>query len=256
MKTRAFFKLLFLGMPILFFTALAFGNTPVIPDAGPEVTGTAYLSGSKQLVYRETHFYSADRLTHRVEYRDSQGEWLAEKTIDYRTGLTTPEFEITHIPMKQRRKIYWSQGNITVTSQILEADKQSVAQIRPRYPLVIDAGFDTFIRKHWNTLTQGNSFEFYFPLPQRAKLIRLKVRQIPCSIPAIERHCFQLLPANAFLRLITEPVELGYRLLDRRLIHYRGLSNIEDKHGEDLHVDIFYEYRKSTPSCCHRPLVM
>jgi hypothetical protein len=51
------------------------------------VIGDAYDVDEQQLLYREYHFYSEDLLDHKVIYKNPEGQELAVKTLNYRSGL-------------------------------------------------------------------------------------------------------------------------------------------------------------------------
>lgn len=207
------------------------------------VIGEAYDLYGQELKYREYHYYSDEGLTHQVVYRDSDDKIMVDKTIDYRSGLTTPEFSQSHSQTPHDISISWYEDDL----KIKNSDSSNVITVKK--PLVIDAGFDHFIREHWLELTSGSTLHFYFPLPKRSTLAKLRVKQSTCSYKTDTDSCFSLEVSNWLLRLLVDPIELGYAGDTRSLMRYRGLSNIEDDQGQGLVVDIRYRYVENSEAC-------
>jgi hypothetical protein len=205
------------------------------------VVGNAYDRDDQKLRYQEYHYYSADGLDHRVEYKDSQGNLLAEKTVDYRAGAMAPSF-------KQQSWLYPETLAVSVQAQQLliqytEGATEEKQTVKRQQPLVVDAGFDNYIREHWQPLLDGKSLEFYFPAVTRLSLVKLRVKLTSCSYPTESDNCFTINSASWLIRLLLAPIELGYDSQTRRLSRFRGLANLSDEQGKGLEVDIKYQYR-------------
>ena len=112
--------------------------------------------------------------------------------------------------------------------------------------MVIDAGFDYFIRENWQDLLASKQLKFYFLAPVRQSLVKLRMQQKPCSYGSDTHVCFSINPANWIVRLLLDPIELGYDRHTQQLSRYRGLANISDADGNGFRVDIHYSY---SPLC-------
>lgn len=130
--------------------------------------------------------------------------------------------------------------------------KRVIAQPNDSLPLVIDAGFDAFVRRYWDELVAGASREFQFPFADRSSLVEMRIKPLTCSYATKTEQCFRLELANWFLRMVVKPIELGYDAGSRRLTRYRGLSNIGDGKGNGLVVDIHYDYGGIAAPACQR----
>ena len=205
------------------------------------VLGNAYDRDGQQLRYQEYHYYSDDGLDHRVDYKDPQGKLLAEKTVNYRTGHMSPSF-------KQQSWLYPEMLAVSVQArqlliQYTEGGSEARQAVSRQQPLVVDAGFDHYIREHWEPLLAGKALEFYFPAVTRLSLVKLRVKASRCSYPAESDRCFMINSASWLIRLLLAPIELGYDAETRRLSRFRGLANLSDEQGRGLEVDIKYQYR-------------
>jgi len=218
-----------------------------------ETVGLAYDLKSDELLYSETHCVSEDGSERDVFYKDAESKLIASKRVDYSSGVTTPSFVQHNLYSSEFIEVGFEQG--TVSMAIIDADSRTTlksAQAQPgeKLPVVIDAGFDAFVRQNWNSLVAGNSHEFQFPLADRERLIDLRIKPLDCSYLTQTDQCFRLDVANWFLRMLVKPIELGYDSERRRLTRFRGLSNIGDENGNGLVVDIKYDYQDIPVEAC------
>lgn len=218
-----------------------------------QMTGEAFDLDSGELLYHETHCVSADESEREVLYSDAHGKLLARKLVDYQSGATTPSFEQQNFYSSEVIRVGLRSDELTMT--IVDTDSRearSKVSLRPdsNLPVVIDAGFDGFVRKHWDSLVAGEALEFQFPFADRESLVELRIGRLGCSYEGSGDQCFRLDLANWFLRMLVAPIELGYDPDKRRLTRYRGLSNIGDGNGNGLVVDLRYDYRNVPENAC------
>jgi hypothetical protein len=218
-----------------------------------ETVGLAYDLKSDELLYSETHCVSEDGAEREVIYKDAESKLIASKQLDYSSGVTTPSFVQHNLYSSQFIEVAFEQG--TVSMAIIDADsretlKSAQAQPSQKLPVVIDAGFDVFVRQNWDSLVSGESHEFQFPLADRERLVDLRIKPLGCSYLTQTDQCFRLDVANWFLRMLVKPIELGYDSERRRLTRFRGLSNIGDENGNGLVVDIKYDYQNIPVEAC------
>ena len=206
-----------------------------------QTIGSAYDLESDELLYRETHCVSEDDLAREVIYQDVKGKLIARKNLDYSSGATTPSFVQQNFYSGELIEVALDQGIVSMA--VVDADsgkalKSAEEQPNQKVPVVIDAGFDAFVRQNWDIMVAGESLTFQFPLSDRGSLIELRIQPLSCSYETQTDQCFRLDLANWLLRVLVKPIELGYNADSRRLTRYRGLSNIGDANGDGLVVDI------------------
>jgi hypothetical protein len=221
---------------------------------GYVVVGDAYSMASGELLYREYHHYSDDGLQHRVSYVDANGRPLAEKALTYHKGPAVPEFSQRNLLSGSKVQVQWRGEQLAMAYG--EAAELEEALLKPRQPLVIDAGFDAFIRQQWQRLAQGDEVAFFFTMPARQTLVELALSKVRCGQDARGDRCFLLQLDNWLFSLLVDPIALEYDTATQRLMRYRGLSNIEDEQGKGLLVDIHYHYDIQThhqlSACCQQ----
>lgn len=218
-----------------------------------ETIGRAYDLESDELLYSETHCVSDDGIKRDVYYRDADSKLIASKLLDYRSGVTTPSFEQHNLYSSESIEVGFEQGMVSmevIDTETREPLKSAQAEPSQKLPLVIDAGFDFFVRRNWDSLVAGDSHEFQFPLADKESLAELRIQALGCSYPTQTDQCFRLDVANWLLRILVKPIELGYDAEARRLTRFRGLSNIGDANGDGLVVDIRYDYEDLGVQAC------
>ena len=207
---------------------------------------------SGQNLYKEIHCGAANELASDVYYQSSDGALIAHKTLDYGSGRTTPSFVQTYTSNQEMVKVKLDQGSLLMSMIAGDGEvsnRQYQLSALGETPVVIDAGFDFFIRDNWQKLVSGTIKYFQFPLVSRAQLISLRVKKSLCQYETNTDQCFALEPSNWLFRMLASPIELGYDSTLMRLSRYRGLSNINDNNGDGLVVDIKYQYQETAVTC-------
>ena len=215
--------------------------------------GDAVDLDSAVAVYTETHCLSKGGLTRDVLYRDMEKKLIAHKVLDYSSGPLTPSFvqrnfysdEVITVELEQDEL---EMAVIVAGSQVAEKSRFTVSQAS--MPLVIDAGFDTFVTQNWGALVGGSSKSFQFPFAARQRLLKLRVKAARCSHGDDTDQCFSLKIDNWLLSRLVSPIELGYDPMLKRLTRFRGLSNIGDANGDGQSVDIRYRYDNLSDAVC------
>lgn len=218
-----------------------------------DTVGLAYDLQSGELLYRETHCISSDGFDREVIYQDPDDQLLARKLLDYSTGITTPSFVQYNHYSGESIEVGLDRGAVSMKvtdGDRSAADKAILVQPGEALPVVIDAGFDGFVREHWDELVAGAKREFQFPYADRQDLVELRIQPLTCSYETQTDQCFRLDLANWLLRILVKHIELGYDAESRRLTRYRGLSNIGDANGKGQVVDIRYRYDDIAPQAC------
>jgi hypothetical protein len=225
-------------------------------DTVAHAVGIAYDLGGDTHLYSETHCVTGDALARDVIYRDSEERLIAHKTLNYRTGQTTPSYVQRNFHVGESIAVELRQDTIDMTvSDMTVSDRAGAgetvsARLDTSQPLVIDAGFDAFVRDNWDALVAGQNIRFQFPFAARESLFALRINASRCSYDTATDQCFRLELDNWVLRALLDPIELGYEASQKRLVRYRGLSNIGDDEGDGQLVDIRYRYQDLPSLAC------
>ena len=155
-----------------------------------------------------------------VQYRDSLGVIFAEKHLDYRQNPLSPSLLMTD----------YRSG---VESRVSTSTQEN---------LVVDAGFDNFVRSIWDTLDAGGNAKFPFLVVGFDKPIKMKAHRSTAGDCTAAELCLEIKLDSWFLGMIIDPIELSYARAVRRLLRFSGISNIKGENGESQNVDIHYQY--------------
>lgn len=204
-------------------------------------TGEAFGLKSGNLLYRETHqltLSDGQPVSGIVEYSDPDGNLIARKTNRYRANPATPDFDL-----QDRRSDYREQASLSQDSWTLSRTENGETERKtpgnPRYQAVVDAGFDEFVRQHWDALLKGDTVPFSFAVP--ARLDWIDFRLIPEKVTDTTLTVEMKLKSR-MLAWLLDPIRLTYDRDTKRLLTYRGLTNIRDASGEGIHAEIRYRY--------------
>ncbi len=201
--------------------------------------GQAFTPDGKTLLYKERHYRLAGNKV-LVQYFENDGQLLAEKTLDYSLGISTPLFE--QLNLRTGEKILITQDNdhtLNVYYQKKQNYKIKVNSVPLTPNLVVDAGFDNLVRQHWLDLQAGKVLSFNYLLPTRGKAVELKIRRYSCE----EKYlCLKIFPGNRLLNLIVKNLRLQYNTQSRQLLMFSGKGNISNSKGRYQEVRVHYKY--------------
>lgn len=205
--------------------------------------GYAYDIKSSKLLYVESHFeiYQDNLLqSSRVVYTDVEDNIIAKKNLDFTHHLFMPEFSLSNLQTghSETANIEQQRYQLAFSNSSLENDRQGTIKLPSDG--ISDAGFDNFIKQHWDELEDGEIFTQRFLVPELMRFIRFEM-SMKQSIDArgIELHQLTIKPANPLLRALSGPIRLYYQQ-DQQLVRYEGLSNLRDAEGDNYRVTIHY----------------
>jgi len=206
--------------------------------------GNAYDLDSGELIYIEEHVetYEGDRiLSSRVAYRGPSGELLAEKAIDYRDRYWAPNFVLLDHRFNLREGGHWQKDEL-----ILMANSESEkVRIPDNAPVVLDAGFDQFIKSHWNDLLAGERVSFYFGSPSEQGLFKFFI-QSEGHAPSDKGMVINLEMRlkNPLLRFLLPPINVSYIQVSGsesiRLLEFQGITNLNKTKTEKYRARIVF----------------
>lgn len=199
------------------------------------VDGDARSPDRSRLLYRESHLIrkEGDRPVERlVLYRCPDGRAFARKRIDYRRSTLAPDFEL--IDARGHREGLRRQGDRIL---VWSGDDAPRALPPPGGPLVADAGFDEYLRRHWTAATSGKPQVIAFAVPSYGRSLSFKVRGQPAR-DAGDPHRFEL-RLDGLLGRLAPPIRVEYDD-QRRLRRFVGLTNIRDARGDQLEAEIVF----------------
>ncbi|PKL83417.1 MAG: hypothetical protein CVV24_04995 [Ignavibacteriae bacterium HGW-Ignavibacteriae-3] len=196
-----------------------------------------------KLIYREFHEekFAGDRIVKSItKYKDTQNNVLSERIMDFADDLTKPKFVLNDF-----RSGYiegaepLSGNNVRVYTRENFDGRLEEKILKVNSPFVIDGGLTYFFRENWEDLLKGKTVEFNFITPAKLDYFRFRVSK-NSIIEVGGRKGLQIkLEINSFiLRAFVDPILITYALDNKEILHYKGISNVNDENGKSYSVEI------------------
>jgi len=190
----------------------------------PDILGRALHPDTGEVLYLERHYCNEEEQSCRVLYQLPDDSLIALKTVDYRLSSQAPGLFFEDYRHQRELRLDPTQATQAQGSE-----------------LVVDAGFDNFVRARWDTLADGGTLRFPFLPLGREKPLAMRIG--PRAGDGCDQQlCLQVELDSWFLGMLVDPVELTYDRSQRRLLRFRGISNIPTAEGGGQSVDLHYSY--------------
>jgi hypothetical protein len=208
-------------------------------------SSSAFDLKSGKFLYKEFHEerYAGDKISESItDYKNLQNKLLSQRVMIFKDDLTKPKFEL-----KDFRSGYiegsevLSNNNVKVYTRKDNKSELEEKVLNPEEPFVIDGGLTYFFLQNWNRLMNNEIVEFNFIAPAKLDYFRFRVSKN--SILNVGGHPgLQLkLEINSFiLRAFVDPVYITYDLETKKILNYKGISNINNEQGKSYSVQIDY----------------
>jgi hypothetical protein len=222
-------------LPALVLLAAAAVAAPATADPLRYEEGLARAPGGGPLLYREQHWLRLREgrpLERLVLYRCPDGIAFARKQVDYRGSAQAPAFALEDARSGYREGLRRTGPVPGPVVFVREGGRvKEAARELPSGPIVADAGFDEFIRAHWDALVAGESLPLQFAVPARLRSLPFSLQRVGGARVGGERaHVFRL-RLQGWLGLLAPRIEVSYGERSRRLLRFEGLSNLRDDAG-------------------------
>lgn len=174
---------------------------------------------------------------------------FASKEIKYMIDKTIPSVFQKDFRFGEIRQADTTEKEITLHYQANSTKKNISANIARKDVDVIDAGFDNFIRIHWEELQTGKILSINFASMAHLKALPLRISSQPLakcgrnsSKAQSTNYCFLVEIDNAFLRMLLGNIKLIYDQ-QHRLEEFNGVVNILSEKESNQTAKIRYYYR-------------
>lgn len=204
------------------------------------VTGKAFRDNKLQ--YIEKHFptilgdgtYSILR----TEYFDEGGGKFAEIKSDFSQDLFVPNVSFND----SRFELFENISKDKSTSQIkIERELKkikNVSYLNTKSASILGQGFHNFIVKNFDNILKAE-VDVFFIITSKSDQFHFKMYLAKkTDKEVIIRGKID----NFFLRAFVKEIELTYSFPEKRLLKFKGLSNLDDKDGNSQNVEILYQY--------------
>lgn len=203
--------------------------------------GEARARDGGRLLYSESHWIKPleGGGQHRlVLYRCPDGKAFARKMVNVGSDAQAPDFELDDGRTGYREGVRGDGTRRTVYYRAAHDEGERSAPLSVGADTVIDAGFDAFVRQHWDALLARHAIHIDMLVPSRLRTVNFRVvdhGREPVDGREVQRFRVRL---DAWYGFALPHIDVGYDAATRRLLDYRGLSNIRDIDGRNLNVRI------------------
>ncbi|TGK11187.1 hypothetical protein EHO98_21860 [Leptospira stimsonii] len=210
--------------------------------------GTATDLDSGKILYYDHHeefWENGEHSYSKIQYKDPQGKVFAKKKIIFSKNKMIPDFQLDDL-----RDGYLEGGTLLKAgSAKLFARRSSEKPLEEKTiafsePASMDGGFDYFIRAYWDSLIEGKTIRFRFLVPVERDTFAFSVSKTKTGEykgkPALY---LRMKIDNALLSVFVKPIDMVYDIESKRIMEYRGTSNINNEQGKSLTVKIVYDFR-------------
>ncbi len=208
--------------------------------------GYAYDLKTRAHLYTEVHDQKVDGdrwLGGSITYIGPDGGLIGKKSLDFSQDPFIPVFR-----MELKSGGGYVEGISGMSKDSIEMFRQGYKEsatterkvARPD-ATTADSGFHSFIRARFAELMDNKKVRFHFAVAGELDVFKFQGQRIEDTTfedqPAVR---FRVEPGT-LLRLLVDPLELTYDPASRRLLEYRGVSNLHDPaSGEAYEVRIVY----------------
>jgi hypothetical protein len=219
-------------------------------DGYIEYSGTAAAPHSMKFLYGERHvlLYRDGRIAERVVLYDcGNGAPFARKISRY-VAPFAPDFLLEDASTGLREGIRSADDGRSVFFRSGQAEAEKTRPLPQSPELVADAGFDEFIRAHWQSLLEEKALELHFLVPSRLEDFGFEIRHMRSdTLEGVPIEVFSLKLAGA-LGWLMSAIEVSYGAAEHVLLRYDGLSDLRDASGGNIPVHIIFRARDRMPS--------
>jgi hypothetical protein len=191
-----------------------------------------------QFLYRETHELteSGGKPVRAVTvYYDRGGKEIGRLTSDCTRSPYAPTYRFEDKRTGQRE-------GATVSGNRVNLDYRGDRRTLPvpdGQPLVVGQGLHHFARMNLARLAR-ESVTVSFAVPSRLDTYTFRIRPLDPPAPGVVRLRIEI--DNWIMRQLAPHLEVDYDVKSRRLLRYRGVSNLEAADGSTQKVVIRYRY--------------
>nr|WP_232371483.1 hypothetical protein [Leptospira ainazelensis] len=210
--------------------------------------GTATDLESRKILYYDHHEEVWENGNHSyslIQYKDPQGKVFAKKKIQFSKNPAIPDFQLEDL-----RDGYLEGGTLLKSGTAkLFARRNSEKSLEEKTisfsePASMDGGFDYFVKNNWDSLIDGKTIRFRFLVPIEKDTFAFSVSKTKTGEYKGKPALFLRMKIdNALLSVFVKPIEMVYDIESKRIMEYKGTSNINDEKGKSHNVKIVYDFR-------------
>ncbi len=188
----------------------------------------------------------------KVRYVLPDGSSLGNKTLDFSADPYVPVYRM-ELPLSSYSEGIAGSGDPILVQRQEKGKKLETESIKRDGPTCADAGFHSFLLDHFDQLMKGEKVNLKLVVAGGLDQFKFRARRIDDTTfegkPAVR---FYVEP-DSLLRFVVDPLELTYDEKTRRLLEYRGMSNVIDPATGKLFVTRISYFSKTPDGISNLP---
>lgn len=209
------------------------------------VFGDAYNPDKTKLLFREEHVIT--QTTHHMLYKNPGGNVIVEKNISYELSYLSPAYNLFDSRFSRKTGSEF-RDNAWYVYREQVSGKRDELKLDSEGNLVIDAGFNNFVRLNFDTLVTGEALKFRFGIPDPLTELPMKLQSLSCSTHHLNHNdedflCMRARTTSFLYRWFVPDIYVIYSRDKHYLVEYDGPSSIvsDDDKGQNVHIEYRYE---------------
>lgn len=206
----------------------------------------AYDIKTGERIYSENHSEVWQNGKHSysvVHYKDTAEKTIVKKIIYFSRSRTATTYKMEDLRTGLVEGVSRAGNGFKLYFKKNKNDEMKSAVKTIPAPVVVDGGFDYFVRDNFDTLMAGRTLTGNFTVAHR-------LDYFPCRILKVKEGTsngrktvtFRMEPVNIVIRTLAEPIYITYYTEAKRLFVYQGASNLEGPDGKNYRVRIVFGY--------------
>lgn len=202
--------------------------------------GYAYHENNDSLLYTEEftdRFIDGKHFETLTDYFDPGHRKIAQRLLDFRKSRYAPDFTTEDLRTGYLEGAEIVGDKVRLFNRKDKSSKVNEKLMRIPEPLVVDGGFNKFIKANWGDLEKGDVVIFHFAVPARLDYFTLRAVKMESTGTEMK---VKVEPDKALLRWVASPIIIQYSKDTRRIMSYQGQSNISDENGNNFAMRLVY----------------
>ena len=211
--------------------------------------GYAYDLKSNKYLYTEVHeqVVSGGRWTRgSIGYLAPNGSSLGRKTLDFSADPTVPLYRLDSSD-GYVEGITANRDRVTVIRREKSGEELESKDLPKQGLLAADSGFHSFLVGHFDALLRKEKVRFRFIAAGQLDSYKFRAQRIADGVFEGKPVVRFRVEMDSMLNLLAGPLEVSYDPKLRKLLEYRGISNIHDPTTGDAYPAVRIAYYSVPP---------
>lgn len=193
--------------------------------------GYAYDLKSNRYIYTEVHNQKVENgkwMGGTIDYYSADGTLFGKKTLDFTQDPFVPVYRLDLLKSGYMEGVTRASGPIELIKRVSKGEEEETESVKKQPMMVADSGFHSFIVANLPELLSGKKVAFKFVVAGNLDAFKFSVQRIAdTQYDGVKAARFIVKP-DSLISLLVDPLEVTYNVEQKKLLEYRGVSNVHD----------------------------